>query len=118
MLYKMNAYGVVNARSMGEYSRGRCQPLNNTYQLSILRGLRLGEYDFVYEKYWIDKIIELLDRSEILLVKKIDDYFKIAIVNYVDSQLYYAQWCEVNNLVPKQSKNLQRFVKEVRCIWQ
>lgn len=118
MLYKINAYGMVNAQSIGEMSRGKSRPTDNFYELSILKGLRQGYYDFVYDKHWIDKIIELLDRSEILLVKKIDDYFKIAIVNYVDSQLYYAQWCEVNNLVPKQSKNLQRFVKEVRCIWQ
>lgn len=118
MLYKMNAYGVVNARSMGEYSRGRCMPIDNSYELGILRGLRQGHYDFVYDSYWLDKIVALLDRSEILLVLKVEDYYKIALITYVQSQAYYVQWCEVNHLIPKQSKNLTRFVKEVRCIWQ
>ncbi len=118
MFFKLNAYGYLNVRSMAEYSLDACEDNSSQFAQSVLHNVRKFGNDYVYDKYWINKIVNIMKPTEILIVKPIEDYFLVEICTQYTSQQYFLQWCEVNHLIPNNYINLKRFIKEVRCIWQ
>ena len=118
MLFKLNSMGMLNARSMAEYSLDTYQARPNQFPQSILHNIRKFGNDHIYDKCWVQEIISIMKPTEILIVKPIEDYFLLEICTQYTSQQYFLQWCAVNSLIPNNYNNLKRFIKEVRCIWQ
>jgi len=114
----MNAYGYLNSRSMGEFSKDPCQSKPNEFPFSILHNIRKFGNDYIYDKCWIQEIVNIMKPTEILVVKPISDYFLLEICSQYESEQYFLQWCDVNKLIPNKGNNLKRFIKEVRYIWQ
>jgi len=118
MFFKLNAYGCLNASSMAEFSQDRQIKIYSQFPQSVLHNIRAFGNEHIYDKHWVQEIVNIMRQNEILIVKPIEDYFLLEICNQYQSEQYYVQWCRTNNLIPKQYLNLRRFIKEVRCIWQ
>lgn len=116
--YKIDAIGNINAKTLGELGLGKSLPNNRNYEYGILRNLRLSYCDYIYDKFWIDRILKMMSPSEMLIVKQIDDYYRVSLTKYTDQVDYYTKWCDTNNLVAKQIKNFTRFIQEVKIIWE
>lgn len=118
MLFKLNAMGCLNASSMAEYSKDKSIKTYSQFTQSVLHNIRRFGNEHIYDKFWVQEIIKIMQPTEILIVRPIEDYFLLEICTQYESEQYYVQWCVVNNLIPQQYLNLKRFIKEVRCIWQ
>ena len=118
MLYKMNAYGYINSRSMAEFSKDCIDNKPNLFPQSVLHNIRKFGDDYIYNDYWIQDIVKIMKPTEILIVYPIEDYYMLKICNQYQSQVYFLQWCDVNHLAPNKHVNLKRFINEVRIIWQ
>lgn len=117
MLY-MNGY--VNAISMAEFSSDLALPTDTKYERNIVSILRKGQTDFVYDKYWVEQITNILKANEILIVETREDvsaidkyYYRIKLATNREQMHHYKLWCEEHT----NSKNLKKYIEEVRVIW-
>ena len=115
---KLNSMGYYNSVSMAEFGLTKVAKNNKSYEMSIISNIRHGHNDYIIDKDWLDKIVELLNPNEILLVRDCNNgYYCLSLTTYMQSQHYYVAWCERLHYEPKNDIYLRKFVKEVRIIW-
>lgn len=111
-----NEFGYLNCTLMCNMGLSKVKK-DTSWERNIVTGLRNGGNDFIYDRCFIKRIVDVLRPNEILLVCKTKDYYILNLTTYQQQMTYYVRWCRNHGLKEKNAVNLKRFIEEVKVIW-
>ena len=104
--------------TIGTYSVDKdTRSKKNSHIANMVTYLKKGNNDYVNTKDHVLELSDLLGSNNILIARKSNSMYNVKIATIFDLTNEIKEWAKSQNLDPKDSRTLKRFVEETRIIW-